>query len=176
MSPFTEMGSRTRTSTSLGSSRRAGTSERGRCGATTTGTMGAPVCSAIWKPPFLNGSSAPGTWLRVPSGKIHTATFRVRMASSASFSRPTALCVSARSMRMFPVAAYSQPKKGILRTSFLAMTTDPGAKHGASTGTSSTLWWLTTKTHGRCACSRSSCVMRVLSASGADTHRPRSRA
>ena len=176
VSPAVGIGSRTRTSTSLRSSRRRRRSERGLSGEQTTGTSGAPVCSAIWNPPFLNGSIAPGVRLRVPSGKIHTATRRSRIAASASFSRPTALCVLARSIRMFPVTAYSQPKKGILRISFLAMTTEPGAKHGASAGTSSVLWWLAMKTHGRKSRSRSGCVTVVRIPSGGPTHRASRRA
>jgi hypothetical protein len=176
VSPSVGMGSRTRTSTSFGPSRRAAMSDAGFSGEVTTGTSGAPEWIAITNAPFLNGSITPGSVPRVPSGKIQTPTRRARIASSASFSRPTACRVSLRSMRICPVASYSQPKRGTLTTSFLAMTTEPGPKACASTGTSSRLWWLLTKTHGRYAVSRSAPVTRTRSRSGGATQRATHRA
>jgi len=172
VSPSVGIGSRTRTSTSLGCRRRALRSERGRSGEVTIGTSGAPVWIAIRKAPFLNGSITPGSRPRVPSGRIHTPTRRTRMASSASFSRPTACSLSPRSMRICPVASKSQPKTGTAAISFFPIATDPGVKQFASTGTSSALWWLPMNTHGRCAVRRSRPVTRTRSRSRGGTQRP----
>ncbi len=76
-----------------------------------TGTMSAPESIARWKPPFLNGPSAPSR-VRVPSGKITTDCPALIRRAASSMLRRAAIAFW-RSMKMKRPARIAQPKSGI---------------------------------------------------------------
>ena len=79
---------------------------------TATGTTGAWACSAMMKPPFLNGSSSP-VRLRVPSGKIRNELPWPSDATAAS-TDANDLRRSARSTATNPPRSNAIPISGTL--------------------------------------------------------------
>ncbi len=83
-----------------------------------TGTIGVPVSTARWKPPFLSGPSSP-VRERLPSGAIHTLT--PSAISCAARRRLSTACL--RSERLTSIMCptrMARPNSGTRNSSVLA--------------------------------------------------------